>query len=94
VLEGEDMAHADTTVRIEAHNRWDALDLTNHLPTWKWYLVNRDSDQWDIVVGCEKRKLEDQLMDTVREWATRREIDSVVHLRDADVVVHPKRPGA
>jgi hypothetical protein len=83
------MAPANTTVRIEAPNRWDALDLARHLPSWKWYLVNRDSDRWDIVVGCEKARLERQLMDAVRAWATRREIDPIVHLRDADVVVHP-----
>ena len=83
------MARANTTVRIEAPNRWDALDLAHHLPSWKWYLVSRGSDRWDVVVGCEKARLEHQLMDAVRAWATRREVDSVVHLRDADVVVHP-----
>ena len=86
------MARANTTVRIEAPNRWDALDLTRDLPRWRWYLVNRDSDRWDIVVGCEKARRERQLMEAVRAWATRREIDPIVHLGDADVVVHPAAP--
>jgi hypothetical protein len=88
------MARANTTVRIEAHNRWDALDLTHHLPRWRWYLVSQDSDRWDIIVGCEKQRRQTELMDAVRAWATRREIDSVVHLGDADVVVHPGPSGA
>jgi hypothetical protein len=86
------MARANTTVRIEAPTRWDALDLTHHLPRWRWYLVGHDRDRWDIVVGCEKQRREGQLMDAVRAWATRREIDSIVHLGDTDVVVHPAAP--
>ena len=86
------MARANTTVRIEAPNRWDALDLARDLPRWKWYLVSQDSDRWDIVVGCEKQGRQSQLMDAVQAWSTRREIDSVVHLGHADVVVRPAYP--
>jgi hypothetical protein len=83
------MARTTSTVRIETHNRWDALDLARDLSQWRWYLVSRDSDRWDVVVGCERDRMTDQLMDAVQAWVTRRDVDSVVHLAGADVAVHP-----
>ena len=88
---GRLMAETKATVRIETHNRWDALDLAHELSRWRWYLVSRDGDRWDVVVRHEPRRATRQLMDAVQKWATRRELDSVVHLADADVAVHPRR---
>ena len=81
-----------TTVRIEASNRWDALDLARDLRTWSWYLVSQGVERWDVCVGVDagrRRRAVRQLLDQVQAWADRRHVDSVVHLDDGDVAVHP-----
>jgi hypothetical protein len=77
------------TARIEAHNRWDALALARDLAGWRWYLVSRDSDRWDVVVDYGRRPGESELLAAVQRWATRRHVDSVVHDDSGDIVVHP-----
>jgi hypothetical protein len=77
-----------TTARIEVHNRWDAIDLARNLSSWRWYLVSRDGDEWDVVVGCEPRRETSSLLDTVQDWATRRHVESVVHFDDTDIPIH------
>jgi hypothetical protein len=84
-----------TTVRIETSNRWDALDLVRDLQTWRWYLVSQGIERWEVCVGVDPRgrRATNELLEAVQAWADRREIDSVVHLRDRDVVVHPAHAG-
>jgi len=83
-------ASAKPEIRIEEYSRWDALDLVHHLPNWSWYLVSQGGERWDVVVRVDQRpkKASQQLMHEVQEWANRREVDSIVHLDDADVSVH------
>jgi hypothetical protein len=82
---------AGKTVRIEAYNRWDAIDLAQHLPSWSWYLVSQGRERWDVCVGADPRRQDAirRLMDDVQEWANRREVHSIVHLGDRDLDVHP-----
>jgi hypothetical protein len=77
-----------TTARIEVHNRWDAIDLARNLSSWRWYLVSQGEDEWDVVVGCDRQRQASRLLDTVQDWATRRHVESVVHLDDADIPIH------
>lgn len=82
------MVRTSTTARIEAHNRWDALDLARDLSSWRWYLVSEGEDEWKVVVGCERRRETTDLLATVQDWATRRRVESVVHLGDTDIPIH------
>jgi hypothetical protein len=83
---------AKPAILIEAYNRWDALDLARHLPRWSWYLISQGGERWDVVVRPDRgaRRATGQLLDEVQAWANRREVNSVVHLGDADVAVHPE----
>jgi hypothetical protein len=84
---------AGVTVRIEAPSRWDALDLTRELRAWRWYLVSQSADSWDVCVDVpsRRRRYELELLAAVQAWADRRDVDSVVHLPDTDVPVHPSQ---
>lgn len=84
------MTGVKTTIRIETHDRWDALDLTRHLPAREWYLVAYAPQRWDVFVRTEHRRRRlNELLDAAQAWASRRNTETVVHLPDRDVVLRP-----
>ncbi len=82
-----------TTIRIEAENRWDALDLARHLPRCHWFLVERDQRRWEVCVRTSPRRqrLIRALTESARDWAQRRDLDSVLHLPKGEVALHSGR---
>lgn len=78
-----------TVIRIEARTRWDALDLARSLPQCDWYMVAVAPERWDVCIrtGPSRETLVADLLEAARQWASRRDVESVVHLPDGDVAL-------
>jgi len=75
---------------IESSSRWDALALVRKLGRFHWFLIEPDTQHWDVHVSLEDRdeELPSELAECVLEWLDERELDSAkVHLADAEVVL-------
>jgi hypothetical protein len=78
-------------VWIESRSRWDALALARKLTPYHWYLVEPDSERWDVHVPLETDpggELPADLRGRVVEWLDERGIDAAtVHADTTDFVV-------
>lgn len=83
------MTGGTATIRIEAPNRWDALDLARALPRCEWFLVSGTERDWAVCVRLNPRRLRliREIVAAAEAWAERREIRSVAHLPDRDVAL-------
>jgi uncharacterized protein (DUF2252 family) len=76
---------AKETIRVEAANRWDAVDLAQRLGSLHTYLVQLGDRRWHVCVRPEGHadELLPLIRDTAEAWARERQIDhSIVRVGD------------
>lgn len=85
-----DVAETAAIVRIESHNRWDAMALAESLTRFRWFLVEPDRDRWDVCVSVETADadLPDDLLEEVEVWLRRRHLsETTAHLGRRDYTI-------
>jgi len=78
-------------LRIESESRWDALALTCKLARYHWFLVEPDSEHWDVYVPLADERCDElprDLHERIVDWLNEREINEVaVHTQAADLTL-------
>jgi hypothetical protein len=78
------------TIRIDAANRWDALDLVRRLAGFRAHIVQL-SDRWIVCVRQDRDldALTVGVLDETARWAADRHLDATVQLGDRSYAIHP-----
>jgi hypothetical protein len=78
------MSSGAETIRIESESRWDALDLLGRLHGLHTYLVQLGDRRWHVCVRPDEDPdaLLAELLRTATEWASERDVSSVVRVGD------------
>ena len=79
------------TLRIESETRWDALALAHKLAHYRWFLVEPDSEHWDVYVPLDADPTDDlpgDLLQRIVEWLDERDLEeATIHTPATDVVL-------
>lgn len=70
------------TIRIESEDRMDALDLLRRLQGLHTHLVQLGDQRWHVCVRADRdqEELLAELLRTATEWASERDVASVVRV--------------